>query len=87
MDESINFPEYLTLFSNHGTINVQVKFKSSDVSIANQKMSAHEISQLIAADEQGFLTTMTFDEHLYEIEKYEIFPRKNLLRITAKSSL
>lgn len=77
----MNIPEYHVFFSNQGPINVHVKFKDSDKFIPNKKMTPVEINNLISTEKNEFLTQMTFDDHQYEIYKYEINPLKNVLTI------
>lgn len=80
----MNLPEYLVLFSNQGTIDVQVKFKDCDGQIAPKKMRPQEIAALISDDGDGFQTRMTFDEHPFEISKYEIDPKGNKLTLVVR---
>ena len=78
--------EYLLLFSNSGTTKVQVKFKNFNGTVSTQKMNPEEITQLISSDGRGFFSSMTFDEWLFEVYKYEIDPIKNMLTIYARKN-
>ncbi len=73
--------EYLELFSNHGDIKVTVKFKNTKAFIAPQSMFAEEVQKLITND--GFQTQLRFDDHPFDIQKYEINPNTKTLVITA----
>ena len=83
----MNFPEYLVLFSNKGTMDVQVSFEDHEGNISSRKMRAKEISVLISPDGNGFHTQMTFDDWPFVITKYEIEPAENKLTIFAKKIL
>ncbi len=76
-----NIKEYLTLFSNTGNIKVVVKFKDQSGSIASQIMQAEEFKHFISDDRQEFMKSLTFDEHPFEVAKYEIEPIKNRLTL------
>lgn len=54
--------------------------------MTHRKMQAHEISALVDDDvPDSFITHMTFDEHPFEVVKYEIQPAKNKLLIHVKA--
>ncbi|WP_156929295.1 hypothetical protein [Marichromatium purpuratum] len=72
------------MFSNQGTINIQVKFKDFDGTVANQTMEPSEITQLISPDGGEFRKLMTFDDWPFEVYRYEIEPAKNTITIRAK---
>lgn len=78
--------EYLTLFSNKGSIRVQVKFRGFDGTVAAQAMEPEEIVRLISEEGGGFKRWLTFDEALFEILRYEIDPTRNVLTIRAVSN-
>lgn len=80
----MNIPEYLSSFSGDGDIEIQVKFKGHDGFVKNEKMCAHEISALVSDFTGEFHNRMTFDEHPFEVYKYEINPAKKKLIIFAK---
>lgn len=82
----MNLQEYLVLFSNEGTIHVEVNFEDHDGSIAVRKMKPKEIAALISASGKGFHTQMTFDDWPCEITKYEIDPSANKLTIVARKA-
>ncbi len=82
----MNLPEYLVLFSNQGTVDVQVRFEDHDGSVSNRKMSPKEISVLISPDGRGFHTQMTFDDWPFAITKYEIDPAENKLTLFARKA-
>lgn len=78
--------EYSLLFSNSGTTRVQVKFQNFNGTISTRKMNPEEITQLISSDGRGFISSMTFDEWLFEVYKYEIDPIGNTLTIYARQN-
>lgn len=80
----MKFPEYLVLFSNEGTIDVEVNFEDHDGSIACRKMRPKEVAALISTNGKGFHTQMTFDDWPFVITKYEIEPAANKLTIVAR---
>lgn len=80
----MTLPEYLVLFSNEGCIDVSVKFDDSDAMIPPKKMKPQELEALVATEGVGFHQRMTFDEHPFAIQKYEIDPIKNKLIIFAR---
>ena len=77
-------PEYFILFQNTSQIKVQVKFKESSGSVQSREMQAHEIIGIVSHDKENFLTRMTFDEHSYEIYKYDIDPINKVMTNRAK---
>ena len=77
----MSLPEYSVLFSNEGSIAVDVRFEDDECTIAPRKMHPNELSALISNDQMGFHTCMTFDEHPFAIRKYEIDPKKNRLTL------
>ena len=80
----MTIPEYLVLFSNEGTIDVEVNFEDHDGSIAVRKMKPKEIAALISTNGKGFHRQMTIDDGPFVITKYEIDPVLNKLTIVAK---
>lgn len=78
------FKEYLDLFSNQGNLQVRVKFKNHPGTIADQTMSPIELGKLLCPDSNSIIQKMTFDEHPFEIIKYEINPKKSLMTIHAQ---
>lgn len=82
----MNFPEYLSLFSNKGIVDIQVVFEDHAGSVSSRKMSPKEISFLITQDGKGFHKTMTFDDWPFMITKYEIEPAENKLTVFAKKN-
>ena len=80
----MNLPEYLVLFSNEGTIDVEVKFEDHDASIGSRKMMPKEIAALISKNGKCFCSQMTFDDWPLMITKYEIEPALNKLTIVAR---
>ena len=83
----MNFPEYLVLFSNKGTIDVRVTFEDHEGCISSRRMSPKEMSVLISTDGKGFHTQMTFDDWPFVITKYEIKPAENMLTIFVRKNL
>lgn len=78
--------EYLTLLKNEGNIEVDVKFKDQKIWISNRKITANNIIDLINPTSDNFYTKMTFDEHLYEVYKYEIDPIRMKLTIKVRKA-
>ena len=70
-------PEYLELFSNTGRTAVSVNFKATDGAVREQFMQPSELTKLIQADGQYFLSRLQFDEHLMRLEKIEILVQEN----------
>jgi hypothetical protein len=83
----MNLPEYLVLFSNKGAIDINVKFADPDVMISPRTMRPQEFAALVTTDGAGFHQRMTFDEHTFSIQKYEIDPNKNTLTIFVKKAI
>lgn len=79
----MNVPEYLLLFSGSGEFSVEVKFKG-DGFVPPRSATVLEIARLVNPETGGFHTAMTFDEHLFEVYKYEIDPIKKKLIIKAR---
>ena len=80
----MDYPEYLSLFSNQGDYQVQVRFKDNDGCVARQAMMADEITNLVDPRTGAFYGKMYLDDHLFEINKYEIDPTKMTLLIKAR---
>lgn len=76
-------PEYFSLFSESGEFSVEVRFKGEGF-VASRSATAHDISQLIDPETGRFYVAMTFDDHLFEIYKYEIDPINKKLIICAR---
>lgn len=76
-------PEYLCLFSEDGDFSVEVKFKG-DGFIRSRRATAQQIANLINPETGTVHTAMTFDDHLFEVYKYEIDPIKKKLLIRAR---
>lgn len=76
-------PEYLELFGNDGSITVKVKFRDVDGFISDRRLNARCINALVSEETGELLSSMTFDEHEFEVEKYEINPIKKTLTIFA----
>lgn len=74
--------EYLTLFER-GDCKVKVQFQNHQGRIEQTSMKPREILKLIRPSEDGFEEYLRFDEWIFRIEKYEIFPRENILMIHA----
>jgi hypothetical protein len=81
---NMQLSDYLLLFSNTGTTRVRVKFKGLDISIANQMMKPEEIVKLLSPHADGFISELTFDEHPFQVYKYEIDAIKNIFTIYAR---
>ena len=80
----MNVPEYFFLFSREGEFSVEVKFKGKG-SVASLRATAEEVARIVDARTGTFHTALTFDEHPFEIEKYEIDLLKKTLVISTKS--
>jgi hypothetical protein len=76
--------EYLTLFSGNGSFCVKVEFKGFNGKVAEQLMECDEIGKLISPETGKFFTELTFDEHPFQIYKYEIDPINERLIIKAR---
>ncbi|MEY3219936.1 MAG: hypothetical protein RIT27_1293 [Pseudomonadota bacterium] len=76
--------EYLLLFSNTGATRVRVKFKGLKVSISDQMMNANEIVKLLSPNTDGFISELNFDDHSFQVYKYEIDVIKNIITIYAR---
>ena len=76
-------PEYFSLFSESGEFSVEVKFLGEGF-VAPRCSTAHDISRLINPKTGRFYVAMTFDDHLFEIYKYEIDPINKKLIICAR---
>ena len=76
----MNEKEYLCMFSGEGSIKVNVKFNDNRF-VANQKMRAEEIAQLVSRNGNKFIHSITTDECLVNVKKYVIDPKKNTLTI------
>ena len=83
----MNLPEYSVLFSNLGTIDIEVHFEDHYGSMPNKKMRPKEVAALISSNGKSFHTQMTFDDCTFVITKYEIEPALNRLTIFAKQIL
>lgn len=79
----MNVPEYLLLFSGSGEFSVEVKFKG-DGFVPPRSATVQEITRLVNPETGGLYTAMTFDDHLFEVYKYEIDPIKKKLIIKAR---
>lgn len=79
----MNVPEYFSLFSGEGEFSVRVQFKG-DGFVASRKATAQEITNLMNPQTGAFHTSMTFDDHLFEVYKYEIDPIQKQLVIKAR---
>lgn len=79
----MNVPEYFSLFSGEGEFSVEVRFKG-DGFVAPRKATAQEIVNLMNLKTGTFHTSMTFDDHLFEVHKYEINPIRKQLIIKAR---
>lgn len=77
-------PEYLSLFSQTGDVNVCVRFEGHDGYMPERWMSAQEVVALVAPDGAGFHQRMTFDEWEFIITRYEIDPVQRRLTIVAR---
>jgi hypothetical protein len=82
--QRMNYPEYHSLFSGAGEFEVSVKFKG-DSFMPSRRATAAEIMQLFDVETGAFRTAMTFDEHLYEIYKYNIDPIKNKITLSVRT--
>lgn len=77
-------PEYLTLFSGTGEVDVEVSFIDCAGMVSHRRMRAEEVLRLVDSEHDGFVTRMSFDEIPFEIAKYEIDPVHKRLTIHAR---
>lgn len=82
----MDYPEYLSLFSGQGEYKVHVHFKGSESRVANSAMMASEVSCLINPETGAFYTKLHFDDHLFNVYRYEIDPIKLTLKIKVMSA-
>lgn len=81
----MDVPEYLLHFSRIGKITVEVRRENGqNLPVRKMAMESHEIEKIIDPQSGVFLTKMTFDEHSFEISKYEIRPAESQLIIWVK---
>lgn len=80
----MNVPEYFALFSGEGEFSVEVKFKGEGF-VQPRWATAQEVASIVDARTGTFHTALTFDEHPFEIEKYEIDLLNKTLVISTKS--
>ena len=66
-------PEYFSLFSTEGDFAVEVP----GVAVAPRRVSGRALADLMSAPPRA----MSFDEHLHEVQRYELDPEKKVLRI------
>lgn len=76
-------PEYFSIFSTEGDFTVKVKLKTGSGTFADRRMDPEQIASLISPSTGTFVTEMTFDEHPFKIEKYEINLTTKVLTIHA----
>ena len=69
-------PEYFSLFASEGDFAVEVP----GVAVAPRRVSARALADLITASPRS----MRFDDHLYEVQRYEIDPANKVLRIQVR---
>ena len=81
----MHMPEYLELFSNNGSMRVEVRFMDRRVSVAKQSMQEDELSGLIDPATGKLYRRMLFDEWPFEVLGYEIDLEKGRLVIKAKA--
>lgn len=77
-------PEYLSLFSGNGKFRIKVQFSKFNGVVADQFMECDEFATLISPETGSFVTEMTFDEHPFEVYKYELDPINKILTIKAR---
>lgn len=78
-----NHIEYLSLFSNEGSVEVSVKFQGSKATVKKQKMHPEEIKSLIDPVIGSFYSHIKFDDWLAKLIKVEIQPATNQIIIHA----
>ena len=81
----MDYPEYLSLFSGQGEYQVKVHFKGSEGRVDHSAMAASEVINLVDPRTDSFYRKMYFDDHLFDVYKYEIDPINLTLNIKAKS--
>ena len=77
-------PEYFVLFSGEGEFSVEVQFKGEGF-VQPRRATAQEIASIVDAQTGMFHPALTFDEHLFEVAKYEIDPLNKTLVISAQN--
>ena len=85
-ESSTESPEYLTLFSGEGPVEIFIKFKNLDGFTRQQRMYPEEIHKLISSETGLFFRQLHIDEWLFDVYKYEIDPIKNQLTIRVRPS-
>ena len=80
----MNVPEYFVLFSGEGEFSVEVKFKGEGF-VQPRRATAQEVASIVDARTGTFHAALTFDEHLFEVAKYEIDPLNKTLVISAQN--
>jgi len=84
--ETKHLPEFLAIFNNQGDFKVKLKLIKYDVpgaGVADQTMTGRELEKLIDPETGMFFTRMFFDDHLFQIIKYDINLAKKMVVITA----
>lgn len=77
-------PEYLMLLEDSGDVKVTVKFKDNSLSISDFSISWQNVARFLDPESGRPYSSMTFDEHPFEIERYEVNPWKNTVTIFTK---
>ena len=72
------------LFTEQGSVKVQIKFKGFGRTDIEQMMSSSEISKLVCPDTGAFVSKMQLEDWPFEVYKYEINPQENTLVIRAR---
>lgn len=79
-------PEFLCLFENsNGPVSIEIKVndngKSQIMPIAKRKTTWVEAQKLFDSVTGAPFRQMTFDEHLYQVDKYEMFVQRDKIII------
>ena len=79
-------PEYLILFSNQGSISVEVRTQDGkEVDIRKMAIEPSELEKLVSPTTGNIIDEITIDGFLYSILKFEIAPKQKKLIIWVAS--
>jgi hypothetical protein len=75
-------PEYLSLFSQQGSIAVEVKTQDGKIMpIRKMAIEPDELEKLVSPSTGNIIDEISIDEFLYCILKFEIAPKQKKLTI------
>jgi hypothetical protein len=76
-------PEYLLIFGDTGSVQVQVRFKEANCSICSRKCEPGDLARLINPETGLSHETLYFDDYLHAVDRYVWEPRRKRLTIWA----